>query len=101
MKLAKTFMMGKGKYPTSTSEAYSILLNWQDESATTRASAQHDDGNMTSHQNDSGGGNIKENKKKDHLELLCYRCGQYEEHYANEYPYIEDEAEKMNTTNTG
>ena len=50
---------------------------------------------MTFHHKYVEEGNSKSKNNNDYSNLLCYRCGQYEDCYANEFPYTEDEAEKM------
>ena len=107
-RLANQFMMGEDRYPLTVTEAYNVLYNWKDESGTaSRPTVQSEEiGHMSFIQyggGDVGGDNNGERKGggKDRTELQCYRCGQYEEHYANEYPYMEEEAEKMKKATRG
>ena len=100
-KLANTFMLGEDKYTLSTTEAYNLLLNWWGESTMQRLTDQQDKGQMTFHWNDGEEGDRKSKNKKDRLELLCYRYGQYKEQYANECPYTDDEEDKMKSAGTG
>ena len=50
-KLANTFMLGEEKYPTSTTEAYNLLLNWCDDSSMQQVAVQQDNGHTAFYQN--------------------------------------------------
>ena len=99
-------MMGEDRYPLSVTKAYNMLQNWKDELGASRLAVQHDEGGHMYFLQDGGGdGGDNDGERKgdgkDRTELQCYRCGQFKEHYENEYPHTEEEAERLKKAGRG
>ena len=91
-KMENNMSKGRGKYPTTVTSVYNLMLEWKTEPGSMQGrSVQRENHLLFEQKNEQDNGEITANIYKI---ITCYKCGQLG-HYSGSCPFKEDEQEKL------